>query len=184
MKQIEIDKRNWIMILCFIYAGISLILLIISLIIIVKKGNIIAFDSFIDGEIAIIVPQIVYSIAWVLGLFSLFGLVISVFAGRELQKTSVVNVKSPVENKANPVEDIKTIDIDMLMPDEVKVVKILEENDKSMTQNDLVKDSEMSKVKIHRIIKRLESKKIISKHDYGMTNRIKLEKSLRSENDE
>ncbi|MFH1972110.1 MAG: winged helix-turn-helix transcriptional regulator [archaeon] len=181
MKQVETDKRSIIMILCFVYAGISLILFLISLLVIVKNGNVISFNTYINSDIATISSQILYSISWIIGLFSLCGLVLSVFAGRELQKS---NPHVNAEKEKNISDDGKTIDIDMLLPEEIKIVNVLEENDKSMTQNDLVRDSGMSKVKVHRIIKRLESKKVITKHNYGMTNRIKLEKSFRTENEE
>jgi uncharacterized membrane protein len=36
----------------------------------------------------------------------------------------------------------------------------------------------LSKVKVHRIVKRLESLQIIKKYPYGLTNKIRLEKRM------
>jgi len=66
----------------------------------------------------------------------------------------------------------------MILPDEKIVIKELERSNGEMTQSDLVRRTKLSKVKVHRIIKRLESLGIISKYPYGITNKIKLEKSL------
>lgn len=54
-------------------------------------------------------------------------------------------------------------------------------NNGELTQSDLVRKTKLSKVKVHRIVKRLESLGIVSKYPYGITNKIKLEKSLYEE---
>jgi len=67
------------------------------------------------------------------------------------------------------------------MPDEKIVIKELGRNNGELTQSDLVRKTKLSKVKIHRIVRRLETLEIISKYPYGVTNKIKLEKSLYDE---
>ena len=69
----------------------------------------------------------------------------------------------------------------MILPDEKIVIKELERSNGEMTQSDLVRRTNLSKVKVHRIVKRLESLGIVSKYPYGITNKIKLEKSLYEE---
>ena len=69
----------------------------------------------------------------------------------------------------------------MILPDEKIIIKELERNNGEMTQSDLVRRTNLSKVKVHRIVKRLESLGIVSKYPYGITNKIKLEKSLYEE---
>ena len=62
----------------------------------------------------------------------------------------------------------------MLTIDELEVVKYLEKHEAEATQKELVVELNISKVKISRILKSLENKKIITKSNYGMTNKIML----------
>ena len=63
-----------------------------------------------------------------------------------------------------------------LMPEEKKVVEEIEKHGGAIKQNELAKNTGFSRVKIHRIIKNLESKNLIVKNEYGMTNKIVLKK--------
>jgi uncharacterized membrane protein len=63
-----------------------------------------------------------------------------------------------------------------LLPDEKKVLGEIEKYGGSLTQSELVKTTGLSRVKIHRIVRNLESKKLIIKQQYGMTNKIVLKK--------
>ena len=60
------------------------------------------------------------------------------------------------------------------MPEEKLVVKLLEDNNGKLTQSELVRQSNLNKLKVSRIIKKLESSNIINKYPYGMTNNIQL----------
>lgn len=71
--------------------------------------------------------------------------------------------------KINRIQLEKVINI--LPEDEKIVVRIIAEK-KSITQTDLRHMSNISKVKLSRIIKRLEQRKIIEKKMYGNTNLI------------
>jgi len=66
----------------------------------------------------------------------------------------------------------------MVTPDEKLAIRELERAGGEMTQSDLVRRTGLSKVKVHRVIKRLESLGVVSKYPYGVTNNIKLEKRL------
>ena len=80
--------------------------------------------------------------------------------------------------KKEKKELTKSVIDTMLTPEEKKVIQLLEDNDDELTQSELVSQTKLSKVKISRVIKRLESLKVISKYPYGMTNKIKLEKKI------
>ncbi|MBI3035785.1 MarR family transcriptional regulator [Candidatus Woesearchaeota archaeon] len=67
------------------------------------------------------------------------------------------------------------------MPDEKIAIGELEKNNGALTQSELVRNTGLSKVKVHRIVKRLESLGIVKKYPYGVTNKIKLEKILDDE---
>ena len=79
-------------------------------------------------------------------------------------------------------KELKKLTIDaMLMPKEKLLVQILNDNDGDSTQAALVKKSKLTKLQVSRVLKRLESLKVISKYPYGVTNKIILEKDVYQE---
>lgn len=66
----------------------------------------------------------------------------------------------------------------LLQPEEKIIIDEIRKARGDITQSQLVKKTGMNKVKIHRIIRRLSAKGIISKHEYGLTNKIVLEKNF------
>ena len=66
----------------------------------------------------------------------------------------------------------------LLLPEERAVIEQLKKSNGEMTQSQLVMKTGLSKVKIHRIVKNLEIKGIIKKYQYGLTNKILLEKGI------
>ncbi len=64
--------------------------------------------------------------------------------------------------------------------DERKAVKILVEKGGVMTQNQLVKESGLSRVKISRMLKKFKRKSVVEKRRKGLTNRVELKEDLRS----
>jgi len=105
-------------------------------------------------------------------IVSLLGSVISVLAG-----LSLMDLLRKKEKK----ELTKSVIDTMTTPEEKLVIKELEAADGELTQSELVKKTNLSKVKIHRIVKRLEHLKVVSKYPYGVTNKIKLEKRVYQE---
>ena len=83
-----------------------------------------------------------------------------------------------VEKKAEDSKD--TVDPELFLPDEKKLMKLLDEHGGAMTQRDISRESGLSKVKVHRVLKSLEAKKVVTKYDFGMTKRIRLEKRLKA----
>ena len=166
-----------VMILCFIYAGISVILLIYQTSMIIGRDREplqnFSFQPFMRNETTDAAPrfngirrspfQPIELIA------SSSGLAISLIAG-----FSIMDLLKKKEKK----ELTKSVIDTMLTPEEKKVIQLLEDNDDELTQSELVSQTKLSKVKISRVIKRLESLKVISKYPYGMTNKIKLEKKI------
>jgi predicted transcriptional regulator len=95
----------------------------------------------------------------------IFGLIISFHSGIIIHNN--LNAKEKKEIKTKIINDI-------LLPEELVVVKLLEENNNQLTQKELVTKSNLNKLKISRVVKRLESLKIVEKYPHGMTNKIKL----------
>lgn len=62
----------------------------------------------------------------------------------------------------------------VLTDEESLIVGELEKNNGELTQQELGWRTKMSKVKVHRIIKRLEKRNILEKLGYGKTNLIRL----------
>jgi hypothetical protein len=63
-----------------------------------------------------------------------------------------------------------------LLPEEKAIVDELNRAGGEITQRELVNKTGLSKVKIHRVLSKLESKKIIRRYPYGMTKKIVIEK--------
>ena len=173
------NKRRlywFIAILCFIYAGVSLILFVYTSYFLYVRGQYAppSFRNFTQtGNFtgAGFRPPVRTITTPFLGVF-LFGSLISILAG-----ISLINLLRTKEKK----ELKKDIIDSMVMPNEKIVIKELEKNNGTLTQSELVTNTGLSKVKVHRIIKRLESLGIVKKHAYGITNKIKLEKILYEE---
>jgi len=59
-----------------------------------------------------------------------------------------------------------------------KVVKNLVENEGKMLQSDITKQTDLSRVKVSRILKDLDSKGVVKKTDSGVSNRVTLDKEM------
>ncbi len=68
--------------------------------------------------------------------------------------------------------------LNFLDPDQKKVISALLKAGCSTTQSRLVRDSGLGRVKVSRVLKKLENKKIILREKSGMTNKIRLSKEL------
>ncbi|MCX6800641.1 MAG: helix-turn-helix domain-containing protein [Candidatus Diapherotrites archaeon] len=99
----------------------------------------------------------------------LLGGVISIFAGfaiwNLIREKEIKIVKQETANN-------------LLMPDEKAVIDALKSANYELTQAKLVRETGLSKVQVHRAIKRLEAKGAVQKHEYGLTNKIILKKEL------
>ena len=195
--KLSYDKHKWhviIMVLCFIYGGVSLVIFAFqtnSLIQAEKLGQ--PIGERMEQEMQINETDLNAStsfqrqsldsnlsrrgfwggrrtnFSYPVMITSLLGSVISILAG-----LSLMDLLKKKEKK----ELTKSIIDTMTTPEEKLVIKELEESDGELTQSELVKKTKLSKVKVHRLIKRLEQLKVVSKYPYGVTNKIKLEKEI------
>jgi|SRR3989344_2497376 len=178
MKPMNLNGKKkfywFVAILCLIYGGVAIILLI------QQSYFIYVRNQFPSGTFARNVTQIVNTslrpnvrtIMAIPLIVNFFGALISILAGLSL--ISVLRYKESKELKQEVIDS-------MVMPDEKTVIKELENNNGILTQSELVNNTGLSKVKVHRIVKRLESLGIVKKYPYGITNKIKLEKILYEE---
>jgi uncharacterized membrane protein len=182
-----VNKRSfyWIVaIVCLVYAGVSLILFIHQSYFVYLRDQFPepnhfprftnATEEFGDNNSAhrnmtgfppnrprgTILPSL---------LATLFGSIVSLIAG-----VCLINLLRAKESK-----EIRRSTLDaVILPDEKIVLMELEKNRGEMTQSELVKRTGLSKVKVHRVIKRLESLSIVTKYPYGLTNKIRVGKHL------
>lgn len=98
-------------------------------------------------------------------LFFLLGFLINLFSG--IIMYSLSNAKEKKEIKSKIVGEL-------LLPEEQIIIDLLEKNNGELTQKELTLRSNFNKLKVSRLIGKLESLKIIDKFPYGMTNKIKL----------
>ena len=194
------DKHKWhiiVMVLCFIYGGVSLVIFALQTNSLIRAEELEqqigertnqemqinemdlntsslfqrqGFDSNFSrrGLWGSRRTNLFYPVI----ILSLLGSVISILAG-----VSLMDLLKKKERK----ELTKSVIDSMITPEEKLIIKELETNNDELTQSELVKRTKLSKVKVHRIIKRLESLKVVSKYPYGVTNKIKLEKEIYEE---
>lgn len=191
------DKHKWhviIMVLCFIYGGVSLVVFALQTNSLIQAEKLEQrINERTEQEIQINETDLNTSsifqrqgfdpnfsrrgfwggrrtsFSYPVMIISLLGSVISILAG-----ISLMDLLKKKEKK----ELTKSVIDTMTTPEEKLVIKELEEADGELTQSELVKKTKLSKVKVHRIVKRLEQLKIVNKYPYGVTNKIKLEKEI------
>jgi len=101
-------------------------------------------------------------LVFVIGLFLIFS------KEEVIEKVIVKKQKIHVEKKRKP------IDYSKLDKDEKIIAKVVEEADGTIFQSDLVEKSKFSKVKVSRILDKLEGRQIIERKRRGMTNVVVL----------
>jgi hypothetical protein len=177
------------MALCFIYGGISLLFFILQLMSLNgfppmgppsfaerilenrspdRIGPLMNFTNSTNDRIFQVQSRASEYFYFVI-VISLLGSMTSIVAGLAIH--SLMRKRDRREMTKSVIDIVTT-------PEEKMVLKELEENGGQMTQTELAKRTKLTKVKIHRVVKRLESIGVVSKYDYGMTNKIKLEKKI------
>ena len=98
----------------------------------------------------------IVGIILVIGLFLIFS--------KEHERIVIKKIKEKVEQKRKP------INYNNLDKEEKVLVKTIEEAEGTMFQSDLVEKSGFDKVKVTRILDRLEGKQVIERRRRGLTN--------------
>ena len=93
----------------------------------------------------------------------LVGGIISLFSGGALAALLLKKEKKQITHKLTN---------DLLLPNEKKIYTLLANAPNGLTQSKLTLESGLSKVQVHRFIKKLEDKGLIEKHKYGATNKL------------
>lgn len=119
---------------------------------------------------AVIDTQRIISIA-IATLLLVGGLAMIFFVKEKEVVKEIVREKVEYKEGKKPKkkEDLK------LNKDEEKIYDLLVAKENSMYQSDLVKETKLTKVKITRILDKMEAKKIIKRQRRGMTNIVFLD---------
>jgi ribosomal protein S25 len=184
----KIKKSDWhfiVMVLCFIYGGISLLFFVMQLSPFMNanggppgrgfeiniSGNFSGPSDAIEGNFSrrVFLEPEISRFFYLIIFVSLFGSFVSITAGLSLM--SLLRKKERKELTKGLIDTMTT-------PEEKLVIRVLNENGGELTQSELVRRTKLSKVKVHRVIKRLESLNIVDKYSYGLTNKIKLNESV------
>ena len=110
-------------------------------------------------------------VSLVLILLSLFGM----FVG----SLTYYFISEKYEKKIVKIHKDVSLTLNFLEGDEKIILKSILARQGKTTQSDLVNDTNLSRVKISRSLKKLEQKNILIKIPNGMTNIIELEKELK-----
>ena len=65
-----------------------------------------------------------------------------------------------------------------LLPEEREIISELKKTNYESTQSELVRKTGFSKVKVHRILNKLEKRGIVKRHEYGMTKKVLLKQDI------
>ena len=76
------------------------------------------------------------------------------------------------QNRKSRGREMSTILNSSLNQNEKKIIEIIKSYPKGALQSDIVLKSGFSKVKIHRILKKLENRELIKRGRFGITNKV------------
>jgi len=113
--------------------------------------------------------------SWIFGILmtvSAIGVVLPIVAGIMLHRLSSARAIAQAQESALSV---------LTTADEKRIIKLLQSKGGALTQSELVIETGLTKVKVHRVIVRLQSLGLVEKHAYGMTNKIVLSSDLQSD---
>ena len=106
--------------------------------------------------------------------YSLMGLLVSIgiLIAYFVKDEKIVERKSIEQSRVKLSKDELNEKIENLEDDEKNIMQIVLREDGSVYQSDLIKESKLSKVKMTRLLDRLEGKGLIERKRRGMTNVI------------
>jgi len=154
----------------FLIMGISVIIAIIVMIFNLGLKKIVGLSCTHGASCSMydtIAIQTYISLA-IAGLIFLIGLFLVFIKEEEKVITKIKKIREKVEVKRKPINYSK------LNKDEKVLVKIIEAEEGSIFQADLVEKSEFNKVKVTRLLDKLEGRQIIERKRRGMTNIVVL----------
>ena len=100
-----------------------------------------------------------------------FGISFAILAGGVyLTVTKGASGTAAKAGKQEDKQDFKPIDLSKLDDMEKKIYGLLQQQEGSMYQSELAKETALSKVQVTRVLDKMESKGILGRQRRGMTN--------------
>lgn len=99
-------------------------------------------------------------------LLLLSGMALMDISASSLHRTYAANGRKKVEKERSKMLNV------MLNGDERKVLDLIKERPNGALESELVIKSGFSKVKMHRMLKKLEAKELITRGRFGITNKV------------
>jgi uncharacterized membrane protein len=172
------SRHFYIMILCLLVGGFAITSFFIQLYTsvwdfeaFVSRSSFRPIDNFTNESIRQPFPQVSRQLLAFSpnSIITLITGVILIFAG-----ISIWSITREKEMKMAKEHITKLL----LLPEERSVIDELKKSGGQMAQSQIVIKTGMSKVKVHRAVKNLALKGIVKKYEYGLTNKIILEKDV------
>ncbi len=165
------------------YTKFSMLLIIVGVILLLASiisgitmliafyKNMIAIHSINDIRINVIRVTFNFVLPFIGGiLLVLAGATIGSFANKRINRQITKRIKSKEAESKSRIIGMA------LNPDEQKILKMIEGAPDGILQSDIVIRSGYSKVKVHRILKKLESSDLIRRGRFGITNKVFINK--------
>jgi len=120
------------------------------------------------------------TVIWIILVAIALGLLLGFFIGRYFNKSNKKSVRAEAfkERKLLTTHKSSTVPRSLLNPDELTIIKLLQDNHNSMTQKDVGRKLEWSKSKVSAIMTNLEYKKIVEREKIGRNYKVELKKGL------
>ena len=154
----------------YLITGISIVIGIIVLIFNVGLKNIVG-ETCTHGPTCSMFDTIAVQ-TWVSLAIAGLVLVIGLFLIFSKEETKIITKTKKVKVEVEKTR--KPIDYSKLDKDDKIIVRIIEENNGTIFQSNLVEESMFSKVKVSRILDKLEGRQLIERKRRGMTNVVVL----------
>jgi len=106
-------------------------------------------------------------------------LVLLSFSGMFIGSLTYYFISEKYEKKITKMHKDISLTLKFLEGEEKSIVNSILSNKGKITQSEIAKNTGLSRVKIFRILKKLEEKGVITKKPLGMTNVIELEEELK-----
>lgn len=102
--------------------------------------------------------------------YILMGILILVAVAFFFRKDPETIVHRIIEKES--LKEHKPVNLDKLDDEEKQIVNLLKTNDGSIYQSDIIKETDWTKVKVTRILDKLEGKRVIDRKRRGLANVI------------
>lgn len=137
------------------------------IVIISTTRGLLSLNTFSDVRAAVVRFTYYFMLPLISGvLLTLSGTTLMNIGSNRLQKSYAASGKERLAKERSRMLNV------MLGADERRVLELIKEGQNGALQSELVIRSGFSKVKMHRVLKKLEGKELIRRGRFGITNKV------------